>query len=597
MSYFIGDGGHAGERHAGRGRALGLFRSTRCVPLRLELLEDRTCPSTLPTPTVTGQTDVMDNANGLLVTPPFPSTNDFGTTLNRSAPQVVADPLNPNKLVAVWVVNSVDLLDTPTQIKGPVVEGAFSTDGGTTWHTITWRTTSADLELNAQGTASPPDFSAFSPMNYPIGTTGLSDPRNELLRDPAMHYLDMTHSLDIYGQWIDPSVAFDRQENFYIVSIQAQQSSSPGTITTLDASGAVILQKFNFSGSAPVRKTLAATLNPNPGSKFPAQVDTKVLYQWTGVDSAITPVIVVDTNVRTYTDPTTGAVQLDPTVDATSGLGPIYVTWSTHNTAPQSTTPNPFFNPDAIKVLVSSDGGNSFSSQVYVNQGAAGNPGGSVDPNLGSERDLVPQIAVSQGTPTSGGAAPRVPGGQVNLVWHDSNPTVGSPVPSTENKVVTNAIPGGGAGFQFDGGVGNINFASMGKMGGNTPAQTTFTDTVAFTPAQSSLTFTKLDVTLAIVHPHLSHLLIQLSHGNTTVTLVLNGVNSSGTPIMPTQGLADNGGNNGLGVLTYKDVTGMFIVDVEPVGATFDDQAPRSIIDMKTPAAVRAAQPSRSRRN
>ena len=106
---------------------------------------------------------------------------------------------------------------------------------------------------------------------------------------------------------------------------------SPGTIASIDQSGAVILQKFNFSGNAPTRATLDATLDAGP-SKPPAQVDTKVLYQWVNNNSAINPVIVIDTNLRSYPDPTTGAVQLDPTIDATSGLGPIYVAWSTDDT-------------------------------------------------------------------------------------------------------------------------------------------------------------------------------------------------------------------------------------------------------------------------
>src|ERR1700687_4989 len=119
-------------------------RSTRRVPLSIELLEDRTVPSALPTPTVTGQTDIMDAGNKSLSTA-FPKMNDFGATLNRSGPTVVADPLNPQKLVAVWVVSSVDLQNTPHEIKGPVVEGAFSNDAGKTWNMMPWRSTTADV--------------------------------------------------------------------------------------------------------------------------------------------------------------------------------------------------------------------------------------------------------------------------------------------------------------------------------------------------------------------------------------------------------------------------------------------------------------------
>jgi subtilisin-like proprotein convertase family protein len=536
-------------------------------------------PSTLPTPTVNGQTDIMSAVAS------FATKNDFGATLERSAPSVVADPVNPQKLVAVWVVSSVDLQDSPTEIKGPVVEGAFSSDGGKTWHAMPWRTQTADVEDPSNGFAG-------KPPNYPLGTVGSSDPRNELLRDPAVIYLGGSSSstLDIYGQWIAPSVAFDRKENFYIVSIQQQQTGSP-------TSGAVVLQKFSFAGAAPARQMLDSTLKTDNARPVP-QVETKILYQWIGQDPAITPVVVVDSNLRTFTDPN-GAVQLDPRVDATSGIGPVYVAWSTINTAPFSTNPDPQFNPDVIKVLASGDGGNNFSSQVYANQGLAAIGGGSFNVNRGFERDLVPQLAVSQGTATPGSAGTvAVPGGQVNLVWHDSNTNVQSPVPSTENRIVTAAIPGGGSGLQFDGETSITNGAvtkpiadaTATKSGGSTPATTSFTDVVNFTPAQSGLTFTKLDVDLAVLHPHLNQVMITLTHtdsvtGKTiTVTLVENAEDATGQPIKPTQGLGDNGTSGGLGVVTYKDPMGTFIVEVRPVGAIFDDQAPRGIDDMNTKA-------------
>ena len=226
-----------------------------------------------------------------------------------------------------------------------------------------------------------------------------------------------------------------------------------------------------------------------------------MLYQWVNNNSAINPVIVIDTNLRSYPDPTTGAVQLDPTIDATSGLGPIYVA-SSDDLKPAEPNPNIFFNPNVIKVLVSTDGGNSFSSQVYANTdpGQGNLPGTG---NSGLQRDLVPQIAVSQGTPTGSTRNVGVQGGQVSLVWQNSDPTLG------QNQIVTNTIPGGGAGFQFNGAVGPINTATTVKGGGSMPAPTSFDDQVSFTPAQSGLTFTNLDVTLAVVHPALSQIEIQ----------------------------------------------------------------------------------------
>jgi large repetitive protein len=549
-------------------------------------------PSALPMPTVTGQTDITETAFSLL------SKNDFGAILNRSAPTVVADPVNPNKLVAVWVASEMDIQNTPREIKGPVVEGAYSADGGKTWKAMPWRSTSADV----------PD--PFNPSGVGQGSYGPFDPRNELLRDPAREYVGgpNKNTLEIYGQWIEPSVAFDRKENFYIVSTQIQQSATPGSITDRAASGAIVLQKFSFAGGGPVRQALASTLTGDNGSPTPP-VETKVLYQWTKTDPAMNPVIVVDSNLRSYTDPKTGAVQLDPTVDATSGLGPIYIAWSTVNKAPFSINPDPYFNPNVIKVLASPDGGNSFSSQVYVNQQFT--PPGTIAPNpneanpSNDQRDLVPQIAVSQGTAPSPGKV-QVPGGQVNLVWHNSNPAVMNPVPTTVNSIVTNAIPLGGGGLQFNGEtsiipaatgysdptkVGHMILdATTDKSGQSHPQTTTFNDTVSFTPAQSGLIFTKLDVTLAIVHPHVNQLLITLSHTDpvtgklTTVTLVENAVDASGTAFKPAQGLADNGSKDGIGAITYKDPSGMVISEVRPVGAIFDDQAPRLIDDQMNTA-------------
>src|SRR5262249_21778606 len=210
---------------------------------------------------------------------------------------------------------------------------------------------------------------------------------------------------DIYGQWIEPTVAFDRQENFYIVSVMASQATNPtGDITNRDKSGALVLQKFNFTNATPTRLMLNSGFNSDP-TKAPPKVMTKVLYQWVNSDSALTPTMVIDTNLRSFTDPTTGLVQTDPQIDAATGMGPIYIAFTTNNRAPFSQNIDPFFNPNSIKILASADGGNTFTSQVYANQGQGATNGISI--NRGSERDLVPQLVISQGTPTAPGGTPR----------------------------------------------------------------------------------------------------------------------------------------------------------------------------------------------
>src|SRR5262249_50713291 len=132
-------------------------------------------------------------------------------------------------------------------------------------------------------------------------------------------------------QSTNASVGFDRSDNFYIVYSEHKADQS---------AGAIVLQKFSLSGGV---ETQLITNN--------------VLYEWI-VDSAINPVMTVDDNLPTFTDPTTGAVQNDPF------SGDIYVTWSTSDTAPTGATN---FNPNSIVLIQSSDGGNSFGGQTVIN--------------------------------------------------------------------------------------------------------------------------------------------------------------------------------------------------------------------------------------
>jgi hypothetical protein len=100
--------------------------------LALDRLEDRTLlatgalASTLPEPITQAQSEVGD---GFGVT---------GNAANSSSPSVAIDPLNPLKMVSVWT--TLDTSDTKIDSGnngGQVttyVQGAFSTDGGTTWN-------------------------------------------------------------------------------------------------------------------------------------------------------------------------------------------------------------------------------------------------------------------------------------------------------------------------------------------------------------------------------------------------------------------------------------------------------------------------------
>jgi hypothetical protein len=536
--------------------------------LVLERLEDRTLPSNLPMPTVTGQQDLIDAANATLVHS-FPTKDDFGADVQRSTPSIVVDPLNSQKLAAVWLVNNLDILDgVPAKIFGVMMEGAFSIDGGTSWHAMPWLTKPID----------------------PFQATFLGhDPRNELIRDPNISVTQPQQFYQSYTQELDPSIGFDRLENFYIVSVQASNTTAPGSIVSRTASGAVVLQKFNFSGAAPTRVALADTLDPTK------KVETKVLYQWIGQDPAIGTTLAVDDNMAKFVDMKTGAVQTDPQVNATTGQGPIYVAWYTNNDQPFSMVlpKDPFFNNNSIKVIASADGGNSFTGQVYANDGTIDPFGIGTGHNAGAERDLVPQLVVSQGTavPAAGGVA-RITGGQLNIVWHNSDPAIATPIPSSVNNVEFNSIKDGGVAAVIKGSLNGDHplpgepsaiADATSSAGTNNSQTTTFVTTIAKgTLSSLRSTFDKLDVNISMLDPHLNDVMITLTHGSTTVQLVQNNIDAKGTTHMGV-GLTDNGGNNGLGVRTFKDSTGN-IIDLQPIGTVFDDDVPRLINDQNTKA-------------
>ena len=98
----------------------------------------------------------------------------------------------------------------------------------------------------------------------------------------------------------------------------------------------------------------------------------------------------MDSNLPSFTDPTTGQVQTDPY------SGDVYVSWSSIDVKP-SLANAAVFNPNRIKLIVSSDGGNNFTSEAIANINA------NIPTGIGptSERDTEPALTVSQGRPAS----------------------------------------------------------------------------------------------------------------------------------------------------------------------------------------------------
>jgi subtilisin-like proprotein convertase family protein len=170
-----------------------------------------------------------------------------------------------------------------------------------------------------------------------------------------------------YPQATDPTIGIDRTGNVFIVYAEH---------ITNNGAGAIVLQAFDSS----MNQTI---LN-------------KIIYRWNAdFDSVFNPVMVVDNNVPTFNDPTTGAKQGDPF------SGSIYVAWNTQDVPPPDVTG---FNPNTIRLVVSSDHGANFSGQFWLNSGI----------NFGTDRDGQPALTILQGTSDN-----RIPGGSVVAVWDD----------------------------------------------------------------------------------------------------------------------------------------------------------------------------------
>ena len=144
--------------------------------------------------------------------------------------QVVIDPLNPSKLVA-------------SASSGSGVLIWYSTNAGSSWN----------------GPSTIMDVGDPSTFNAPSGA-----------ESP-------------FAQNEHANLAFDRLENFYVVSAQHNAN---------DTSGAIVLDKWNFSGGAPSRV----------GSQ-------QVIYSWFNQDPAYNPVVAVDSNLPSFTDNRTGIAE------------------------------------------------------------------------------------------------------------------------------------------------------------------------------------------------------------------------------------------------------------------------------------------------
>ena len=176
-----------------------------------------------------------------------------------------------------------------------------------------------------------------------------------------------------YAQITNPNISFDRAGNFYVLASYHNGGNT---------SGALILDKWDFSGGA-------------PASRF----TDNIIYQWVPAsDAANNPTLVVDANPASFTDPVTGNVQTDPFAGGAPNHpnANVYAAWASTDIKPSLVTDLTNYNPNRIQLAVSSDGGNSFSSPLPVNVGG----------NFGTQRDSHPQVIIN-GT------------GQLTVGWSD----------------------------------------------------------------------------------------------------------------------------------------------------------------------------------
>jgi subtilisin-like proprotein convertase family protein len=458
----------------------------------LEALESRTLLTTIPAATTTGAPMNLSQLAG----------NIGGGAASESSALVSVDPTDPSKLVAVWVDNDPTMFaDTDSTIQ-VVVEAAYSINQGQSWLPLLVEPTSTD---------------GPSP--------GLSE--TPLLFDPATS--GPTHD---FVNEMSPSLGFDNSGNFYVLS---EFTSSGG------ASGAVALQKYNFNGSFPT----AVALNTNqqtPEPYFFASSDLKVIYEWDSGsdDEAFDPTMTVDDNQAT--SPTGVSTQTD------AFSGDVYVAWAGIDV--NRAIPIPAFNPNRIKVEVSSDGGNNFSPLTIADLG----DGLPLENGNGptTEHDASPSITVAQGRLASENGQANdlgISGGQVAVGWDDFG----------DKLLMANTLTPGQ----------DFSFGDQNEIEINEGAVTEASIPVSISKTTGLDT---LDVTVNIVDSNDADLgLTLIAPSGDTYTLLLNQVPFIGATA--NTGIGISGAN--LGVITYTNND----IASYAMGTTFDDNATRGIFD------------------
>ncbi len=497
--------------HRGRIQPKSRLKEARKAQARwgeLESLEQRTLLATIPGATVSPTASGPQNISNLF-------GNAGGMNASESSALVAVDPANPTKLVAVWIDNDPSELPLTNNYIQVVLEGAYSVNGGQSWLPF---------------------------LGEPTNGSGI--PVAPLLFDPTTS--GPTHP---YQYQTDPSLGFDDSGNFYILD-EYHSAATAGA----SGSGAIALQKFTFTGSTPSADAFSGNdQTPNPygfGGFGGGTADLKVLYQWdsTSDDLAIEPTMTVDDNVATA--PTGVTTQPD------AFSGDVYVAWTSvnHNTA----IPIVDFNPNRIKLEVSSDGGNNFSPLTIT-----GNGNFLDDFLVPNEKDSTPAITVAQGRlPNESGQSgdAGIPGGQVAITFDDFG----------NNQIVANTVS---AGRDY----------SYGGESGLIPFGTYLTGGTAFglqTPVSipNTTDLNSLEVTVNIVNSSDADLGLYLEAPSGDLFELVDNQTIDTSPTASTSITSEGFSGGNVGVVTYTNNN----IASYAMGTTFADTATRDIFDPTT---------------
>jgi subtilisin-like proprotein convertase family protein len=325
-----------------------------------------------------------------------------------------------------------------------------------------------------------------------------------------------------YTQVTHPSAGFDSQGNVYLLTMQ----------TSGTADGALTLSKFDFSGSTPQE-----VFNSVP------------IQRWLpGADAVFSATMAVDAGLR---NPPAG-VAADPHANN------VYIAWASGDVHEANANVETTFNPNRIKLAVSSDGGNSFSGETIANAA----PGSFDNGNAGPQNDSHPQLVINQNN-----------GGQVTVAWADFNSNSGTLAPPQRvphDVIVSNRVQPGDS-YGFTNGGGPIAPGIAGSNGApDTPVTTPFNVSVN---VPNPAAITGLVVTVNLIHPTVGDLslVLQAPNNGPKITLMLNAVNSANA-------MTGNGVTGAdLGVFGHSTTNPGI-----DIGTVFDDNATRNIFDPTT---------------